>query len=69
MHISLSTVILLPNHIKNTYLFETFMPHEKGRCVIKKSIRMRIDGMTCINCQEKIERALNSANGVIRAGE
>ena len=24
--------------------------------------------MTCINCQEKIERALNSANEVIRAG-
>ena len=30
-------------------------------------IRLNIGGMTCVNCQNKIEKALNLADGVIRA--
>lgn len=34
---------------------------------MSKIIRLKIDGMTCINCQNKIEKSLNSQEGVIRA--
>ena len=34
---------------------------------MSKIIRLKIDGMTCINCQNKIEKRLNSQEGVIRA--
>ncbi len=26
---------------------------------------LKIDGMTCINCENRIERALNAINGII----
>ena len=32
-----------------------------------KTIRLHIGGMTCVNCQNKIERALNHTVGVISA--
>lgn len=32
-----------------------------------KNIRLNIDGMTCVNCQNKIEKKLNHTNGVVNA--
>ena len=34
---------------------------------MNKTIRLHIDGMTCVNCQNKIEKALNHTDGVISA--
>lgn len=35
---------------------------------MKKTIQLHIGGMTCVNCQKKIEKALNHTDGVIKAG-
>lgn len=32
-----------------------------------KKVRFNIGGMTCVNCQNKMEKALNHTDGVIRA--
>ena len=32
-----------------------------------QKIRLNIGGMTCVNCQNKIEKKLNQTNGIIRA--
>ena len=34
---------------------------------MRKTIRFKIDGMECINCQNRIEKALRSTKGVIKA--
>lgn len=35
---------------------------------MSKKIRLHIGGMTCVNCQNKIEKGLLRAKGVLRAG-
>ena len=55
-------------HIKSTYLCVILREkkHRKG-CAMSRTVHFTIGGMTCINCQTRIEDRLNALAGVIHA--
>ena len=54
----------MKNNYKSDYFSFNFVPLEKGMSITMKNIILKINGMKCTGCSQRVERALKNTDGI-----